>query len=330
MVGYNGKKVSIVLPVYNAQKYLKRCLDSIFEQNYNNIELIAIDDGSKDSSWEILTEYQNKFSDKMKIIKQKNMGVSKTRNKGIDLATGEYLIFIDNDDYFDNGYLSTFVSEIEKDDLDVVIGGYKRPNSSNKIVDQVVLEDYEYSKFKIVAAWAKIYKTTYIKDNKIRFLDSNIGEDINFTIQAVTLTKKIKIINYVGYNWFYNEASVSNTAHKSLSNGLQFDYLLNSIYNKLIDNNVIIDDMIEYYFIKLNVWYMLYATRHTHYELVKSTLDENITWLKERFPDFNKNKYLGIIKIKGESIEYQLIVWLFIKMVDFKIINLFLRLYCTI
>ena len=88
--------------------------------------------------------------------------------------------------------------------------------------------------------------------------------------------------------------------------------------------------MIEYYFIKLNVWYMLYATRHTHYELVKSTLDENITWLKERFPDFNKNKYLGIIKIKGESIKYQLIVWLFIKMVDFKIINLFLRLYCTI
>ena len=87
------KKVSIVLPVYNAQEYLKRCLDSIFEQNYNNFELIAIDDGSRDNSWEILTDYQNKFSDKMKTIKQENMGVSKTRNKGIDLATGKYLLF---------------------------------------------------------------------------------------------------------------------------------------------------------------------------------------------------------------------------------------------
>ena len=149
------KKVSIVLPVYNAQEYLKRCLDSIFEQNYNNFELIAIDDGSRDNSWEILTDYQNKFSDKMKTIKQENMGVSKTRNKGIDLATGKYLLFVDNDDYFDSNYIGTFVSEIEKGDLDVVIGGYKRPNSNNKIVDQVILEDCEYSKFKIVAAWAK-------------------------------------------------------------------------------------------------------------------------------------------------------------------------------
>ena len=152
------KKVSIVLPVYNAQEYLKRCLDSIFEQNYNNFELIAIDDGSRDNSWEILTDYQNKFSDKMKTIKQENMGVSKTRNKGIDLATGKYLLFVDNDDYFDSNYIGTFVSEIEKGDLDVVIGGYKRPNSNNKIVDQVILEDCEYSKFKIVAAWAKIYR----------------------------------------------------------------------------------------------------------------------------------------------------------------------------
>ena len=75
----------------------------------------------------------------------------------------------------------------------------------------------------IVAAWAKIYRLDYIKENKIEFLNSNIGEDINFTIQAVSLTDKIKIIDYVGYNWYYNDESVSNTAHKSLSNGLQFD-----------------------------------------------------------------------------------------------------------
>ena len=236
------QKVSIILPVYNAEKYLQRCIDSIIGQDYNSIELIAIDDGSKDGSWDILKEYQDRYPSKVIVIKQKNMGVSKTRNKGIQLATGKYLILIDNDDYYDQGYISTFVSAIESGDLDVVIGGYKRPDKDGKIVEQVKLENFEYSKYKIVAAWAKIYRLDYIKENKIEFLNSNIGEDINFTIQAVSLTDKIKIIDYVGYNWYYNDESVSNTAHKSLSNGLQFDYLLNSIYDKLIEKNIEMED----------------------------------------------------------------------------------------
>lgn len=324
------QKVSIILPVYNAEKYLQRCIDSIIGQDYNSIELIAIDDGSKDGSWDILKEYQDRYPRKVIAIKQKNMGVSKTRNKGIQLATGKYLILIDNDDYYDQGYISTFVSAIESGDLDVVIGGYKRPDKDGKIVEQVKLESFEYSKYKIVAAWAKIYRLDYIKENKIEFLNSNIGEDINFTIQAVSLTDKIKIIDYVGYNWYYNDESVSNTAHKSLSNGLQFDYLLNSIYDKLIEKNIEMDDLIEYYFIKLNVWYMLYATRKTPYKLVKNTLTENITWIKQRFPKYNKNRYLGIKKIKGETKDKQLIVWLFIRMIDLRIINIFLKIYCTI
>ncbi|WP_455682830.1 glycosyltransferase family 2 protein [Thomasclavelia sp.] len=324
------QKVSIVLPVYNAQEYLHRCIDSIIEQNYTNIELIVIDDGSNDGSWNILKEYQDKFPEKVRAIKQVNMGVSKTRNKGIQLATGKYLMIIDNDDYYDQDYIKTFVSEMESNNLDVVIGGYKRPDKNGKIVEMVMLENYEYSKYKIVAAWAKIYRLDYIKDNQIEFLDSNIGEDINFTIQAVSLTNKIKIIDYVGYNWYYNDESISNTAHKSLSNGLQFNYLLNSIYDKLTEKNIEMDELIEYYFIKLNVWYMLYATRKTPYKLVKSTFNENMNWLRKRFPKYNKNKYLGIKKIKGETIDKQVIVWAFVRMVDIKIIKVFLKIYCKI
>ena len=261
-------------------------------------------------------EYQDRYPSKVIVIKQKNMGVSKTRNKGIQLATGKYLILIDNDDYYDQGYISTFVSAIESGDLDVVIGGYKRPDKDGKIVEQVKLENFEYSKYKIVAAWAKIYRLDYINENEFKKLERALN--------------KIKIIDYVGYNWYYNDESVSNTAHKSLSNGLQFDYLLNSIYDKLIEKNIEMDDLIEYYFIKLNVWYMLYATRKTPYKLVKNTLTENITWIKQRFPKYNKNRYLGIKKIKGETKDKQLIVWLFIRMIDLRIINIFLKIYCTI
>lgn len=324
------KKVSIILPVYNAEEYLERCLDSILEQNYDNIELIAIDDGSIDKSWNILLTYKKNYPNKLLCFRQENMGVSKTRNRGIELATGDYLLLIDNDDYFDEDYINTFVKEIEKRDYDVVIGGYKRPNGQGKIVERVDLEDYEYSKFKIVAAWAKIYKLSYIKRNNIHFLNSNIGEDIHFTIQAVCLTNKIKIIDYTGYNWFYNENSVSNTAHKSLSNGLQFDYLLNSVYDKLKEKETNFDSYIEYYFIKLNVWFMLYASRKTSYDLVKKTYKDNFLWLEKRFPQYKKNVYLKPGKLKGETLSYSFIIWLFVKMINTKTIYIFLKLYCCI
>ena len=281
------KKVSIILPVYNAQDYLERCLNSVLNQDYKNIELIAIDDGSSDNSWNILEKYKEIHGDRIKIIKQKNMGVSKTRNKGISIATGEYLTFIDNDDFFDPGYIKRFEHEIDNNNLDVVVGGYKRPNSKGKIIVNTQLQDCEFSKYKIVAAWAKIYRTSYIKKNNIEFLVSNIGEDINFTVQAVTLTKKIKIIDYVGYNWYYNENSVSNTAH-------------------------------------------IYATRHTPYKLVVETLENNIKWLREKYPHFNENRYLGLGKMPGETLMYQFIVWFFIKMIDFKVIKLFMAIYCKI
>lgn len=324
------KKVSIILPVYNAQDYLERCLNSVLNQDYKNIELIAIDDGSSDNSWNILEKYKEIHGDRIKIIKQKNMGVSKTRNKGISIATGEYLTFIDNDDFFDPGYIKRFVHEIDNNNLDVVVGGYKRPNSKGKIIVNTQLQDCEFSKYKIVAAWAKIYRTSYIKKNNIEFLVSNIGEDINFTVQAVTLTKKIKIIDYVGYNWYYNENSVSNTAHKSLKNGLQFEYLINNIYDKLKNYDLESKDIIEFYFIKLHVWYMLYATRHTPYKLVVETLENNIKWLREKYPHFNENRYLGLGKMPGETLMYQFIVWFFIKMIDFKVIKLFMAIYCKI
>ena len=324
------KRVSIILPVYNAQDYLERCLNSVLNQDYGNIELIAIDDGSSDNSWKILEKYKKTYSKKIEIIKQENMGVSKTRNKGISIATGEYLTFIDNDDYYDVDYISKYVKEIESGDYDVVIGGYKRPNEKGRMIEKVSLKSCEFSKFKIVAAWAKIYRLSYIKKHNISFLNSNIGEDINFTIQAVTLTKKIKIIDYVGYNWFYNTDSVSNTKHKNLESGLQFDYLLNSIYDKLDKSNIEIDDMIEFYFIKLNVWYLLYTTRHAPYFLIEEAIDFCTKWLKNRFPLFKKNMYLGIGKLPGETVLYQFIIWFFVKMMDRKVIKIFFKVYSKI
>lgn len=324
-------KVSIIIPVYNAEDYLKRCLDSIICQTYKNIEVIAINDGSTDESRNILDDYANKHKGIIFAYHQENIGVSSTRNKGIKLATGDYLMFMDNDDYIDIDCIEKFVYEISRNDYDVVIGGYRRTNTKGKIIEEVKLKcDSEYSKYRIVAAWAKIYRLDYVKNNNIEFLVSNIGEDINFTIQAVLLTKNLKIIDYIGYNWFYNEESVSNTAHKNLGNNLQFDFLINNIYNVLSQRKLLDNYYVEYYFIKLIVWFFLYTSRGSDYYLILNELDKNFKWLKDKFPLYKKNPYLKFGYPKGESFFNRITVYAFIKIYKLNMIKIFLFVYSKI
>ena len=97
---YSGK-VSVIIPVYNSEKYIEKCINSVLAQTYQNYEIIVINDGSKDNSGKIMEQLQDKYPDKIKYIEQENMGVAKTRNKGIEIATGDYIAFMDNDDYIE-------------------------------------------------------------------------------------------------------------------------------------------------------------------------------------------------------------------------------------
>ena len=114
------KKVfSIIIPIYNAERHLKSCLDSIVNQNYLNYEVLLIDDGSTDKSGEICDDYVSRFK-KFKVIHKENKGVSNARNKGIELSQGEYLLFVDSDDFLSETYLSSIYSVIEKSNPSVV------------------------------------------------------------------------------------------------------------------------------------------------------------------------------------------------------------------
>ena len=119
-----NKLISIIMPVYNAEKYLNRSIESIMNQTYNNIEIILVNDGSTDNSLEICTSYQEK-DNRIKLINQANKGVSFARNKGIDEATGDYIMFIDSDDYVEKNMIEDMVSKITEDDIDLVISGIK-------------------------------------------------------------------------------------------------------------------------------------------------------------------------------------------------------------
>ena len=117
--------VSVIIPVYNAQEGIKQCMDSLLNQSFTDFEIILLNDGSTDNSLEVIKKYAAD-NDFIRVIDKENEGVAKTRNKGIQLANGKYIVFIDNDDFVDSDYLERFYNEIDQEQLDIVLGGYKR------------------------------------------------------------------------------------------------------------------------------------------------------------------------------------------------------------
>lgn len=314
------KKVSIIVPVYNAENTIERCIESILKQSYNNIELILIDDGSNDNSFKIINKYKNKKN--VVIIKQKNVGVSLTRNKGIKIANGEYIMFIDNDDFIDYDYVEKHINEIEKTNSDVVISGYRRVDLNNKVLYEERLKDTYWSRYIITAPWAKIFKKEFLVNHNIEFLNYDIGEDVYFNLKLYSFSPKVSIINYIGYNWFYNNLSVSNTKQKGLNNKLDILFLLNNILKCYKS----VDEYLSYYLVRYFIWYLLYSGKDSNTKDFMIEYKRIKKWYKEKgislkFSPFSK-------KIDGESLKNRLIIFAFISLEKMHLIGLFSKMYC--
>jgi glycosyltransferase involved in cell wall biosynthesis len=319
--------ISIIIPVYNAQGSISKCLDSVLNNDYIvDFEIIAVNDGSVDDSWQILQNYQKKYPEKIKIFNQENQGVAKTRNAGIGYSKFEYIMFVDCDDWIDFDYLQKFVDEIEIRKLDIVIGGYKRVTNDN-ILFNVELKNTPWSKYMTMAPWAKIYRKEFLLENKLEFLDNNIGEDVYFNLVAINLTDKVSIIDYCGYNWFFNEKSISNTKQKALGNKLNVQYLLDSSYEKLEKVGAINKEEVEFYFIRYIVWYLLFAGRKSSYAEICAEFEKTFGWLEKNFPNFSRNENISLFKPQGETLKNKIAVFAFVSLYKLNLIKIFLKIY---
>lgn len=192
--------ISIIVPVYNAENTLRQCVDSILSQEYKNFELLLIDDGSKDASPAICDEYAAK-DDRVRVFQKENGGVSSARNVGLENAKGEWISFIDSDDYITQGYLGGVDERIE----DVLIKGYKK-TTANGIEEERSADTLNHiSEFKpflnhyitdslLRAPWTKFYKKSVI--GELRFLlDMKIGEDAYFVFKYLAKCKSFAVLS---------------------------------------------------------------------------------------------------------------------------------------
>ena len=195
--------ITVVVPIYKVEKYLEKCIDSIIKQTYENLEIILVDDGSPDKCPQICDEYAKKDS-RIKVIHKKNGGLSDARNAGIDIAKGEYITFVDSDDYIEKDYVEVLYDSIKENDSDMAIGSHKviyengtilnKETGEKSVLDaKTVLERILYDENIDLSAWAKLYKTELFEE--IRYPKGRVFEDAATTYKLVDKSKKISIVS---------------------------------------------------------------------------------------------------------------------------------------
>lgn len=220
-------KVSIIIPVYNPGDLLVKCLDSVVSQTLNEIECICIDDESTDNSLEILQTYA-KNDNRFKILTQKHSGAGTARNKGIENSNGEYIVFLDSDDWIERDMCESLYIRAKQLDVDLILFDSTRHVESNKNRDLIHFDlnkfneysifDYHKIKDKVLngpygVIWCKFYKTSFIKENNIDFPKHIMYNDVEFHIKSLLLSKKIAYYPKIFYHYMRVE-------HQSLQNSL--------------------------------------------------------------------------------------------------------------
>ncbi len=221
--------VSIIVPVYNVEKYVDRCIKSIAEQSYKDIEIILINDGSKDSSGKICDEWARK-DDRIIVIHQENKGLPNARNQGLKIKKGEYFAFVDSDDFICSDMVQTLLDTAKKTNVDVVIYGFcdvnvegKRILKNSDFYHQDKERYYNNKEFLINSinnvispmVWDKFYKSETFKD--IRFIENAISEDFNFLMDAMQYMNTAIYIPSRHYMYTFRKDSIANTINMDLA-----------------------------------------------------------------------------------------------------------------
>lgn len=306
-------QTTIIIPVYNGEQAVVRCLDSIKAQTYKDYSILIINDGSTDNSSAIIDEWKKENPQIVLIhIDQENQGVAAARNKGISLADSEYIAFMDQDDTVSPDYFETYVNAMDSSIADIVCGGYThRFSSTEGKPRKIQLKNTDWAKFIVVAPWAHLYRTSFLKSHPIRFLDTKLGEDVFFSLMAYAYTDKITVIPNVGYNWINNPVSHSNTKQKSVRGESDPFILLNALDENLPESGYITKTQLEYFYYRYIVWYLLFTARQSHKYDIKKQYLALLTWLNERYPNYRKNKMIAITHRTGELLSIKICVWAF-------------------
>lgn len=330
------KKISIIIPVYNAMTagggYINRCIDSVLNQKkfpIEDLEIILINDGSTDDSLEVLRGIKKNNPDIICLIDQKNMGVANTRNRAMRLAAGEYTTFLDQDDWIDEDFCAQLYDAAHRAKADVVASGFRRPNKVGRIVKTYNVTNSVYGRYMLGTAWAKLHRTAFLRKNNLEFFVTGYGEDIPFSMRENVLAKSYEMVSYVGYNWYLNETSVSNTSQKILSTNEIGS--IKELLEKICEQDAPNGGQREYHYFLLRqtVYCLLYSGRMSRRSDFLHAKKIFFAILERKSDVFlRKNIHQLVIPPRGEAMNVGLIVAVFILLEEFHLVPVFALFWC--
>lgn len=328
-------KISIVVAVYNAEEFLRRCLDALVNQTLKEIEILCVDDGSTDSAPQIIDEYEKKYPDKVKAFHKENGGEFTTRNYGLQRATGEYVTFVDNDDWVEPTWAEKLYNAAKENNADLAVCGFERIDlKTNKVIakdmtsygytTKDIKEDDDFTIFINPAPWNKIYKRDKVKE--LRFLDFRGFNDMVFLASSYTKIKKISFVPDVLYHYYLRyESQIHNVNKKDVENFKKYLLDLKQLYideNKYETMKYILDTMV---FIHLGISVM-YRVSYDKSVDMKKMMKDTIQYLDENFTNWRKSPFLKFNYSRKKGIKH-IGLWGISKLYKWKMPMVYIRIY---
>ncbi len=250
-------KYSFIVPVYNTEKYLKKCLDSLVNQTYKDFEIIVVNDGSTDKSSNIISKYQKKYKNII-VIDKENEGLSMARNRGVQKSSGKYIIFVDSDDYVSNKLLEEVDKKI--DDSDILRFQIATEDEEYTKINEYHEEGFEsmcgYDAFKYLSlyhfvepAWCYVIRKNYYIENKFSFKKGVYHEDFGLIPYVIYKARKVKSIDFIGYYYIQRNGSIMNNNDYKKTVKKAFDMLEQYKTMRLFAKNINRKNNLDDYFL---------------------------------------------------------------------------------
>ncbi len=297
VVVMNNPLVSIVVPVYNNEKYIKKCIQSIINQSYHNLQIIIVNDGSTDDSGCIINEYAADDT-RITLINQENSGVSAARNIGILKAEGEYLTFIDGDDYVSVDYIENLVACAVENSADMVITGITMVNTDESVIKEIVPGEYvrfehEEWTFRLSAVAAHMYVTELWRRYNVSFYEGERGEDMPISLFFAGVCERISILKKADYYYVQHQSSAMHTFRKLDKSYLPYNALENTIIQL---NDIGIKNSREFHelFVLRILATMIDIARGAGNAEIKELSDYISRIIRSYFPNCGRNPYIKL------------------------------------
>ena len=322
-------EVSVIIPVYNAEKYLRQCLNSIFSQSFQKIEVIMVNDGSKDFSGAIMEEYVQKYPHKAIGIHQENQGQSAARNVALKHAKGKYVVFIDSDDYIAKDYIRVLYEKAESTNSDMVICNYTKVTDDGKQEKKCNANFMENGvRIPSYISCNRIIKRKLLEFCDFHYEEGAICEDIPAMLRLEAVAENVQIIDEYGYYYRTNPKSTTST----MKDWITMDKLPLKTLDECVQfcrqrGKNIPDELLEFYLCRIWTTLLFDIGRGCSKKVRNGMCDEAVNFMKKYFPNYHKNPYIKLKAFKTMPAIQNWGTWLFVRAMYFRVLKLFVWCY---